>query len=42
MHFMQVDGGMRFRLAHDVAGGFGGNSVHFDLAANELNLVLRL
>lgn len=36
----QVDGGMRFSLAHDVAAG--GNSVHFDLAARKLNLVLRL
>jgi hypothetical protein len=29
-------------LAHDVAAGAGGNSVHFELAAKELNLVLRL
>jgi hypothetical protein len=32
-------GDMKFALAHDVTGG---NSVHFGLAANELNLVLRL
>lgn len=36
---MQVDGGVKFSLAHDVAGG---NSVHLGLAARELNLVLRL
>jgi hypothetical protein len=42
---MQVDGDLRLQMSRDLAGGgggLGGNSMRVEVAAKELNLVLRV